>query len=293
MIISCPACATRYDLPDGAIPAVGRTVRCASCRNSWFQPGDGSAEAESAAVESGAVESGPAESTAESTARAPLVRSIPPLLPQPADEAGVTLVVPAATPPPVFERLPLVAPASTEPTGQIRPAPADAHADAYPDDSRSSFAYEAPFAPRRRRWKTWLLAVLAFVLLLAAIAAAAVWYGAPDWLPFGQSTFGRSALVKARPGLVLDFPRDRVERRTLADGTEFFGARGTITNTGASRRAVPPLLIVLRDRQRREVYRWEVISPKPQLGPGETMTIDEAVTDIPRSATEPEIGWAA
>lgn len=39
MILSCPACNTRYLLPDTAVTGVGRQVRCAACRHSWFQPG--------------------------------------------------------------------------------------------------------------------------------------------------------------------------------------------------------------------------------------------------------------
>ena len=39
MIIACPACATRYVVPDSAIGVDGRTVRCAKCRHSWFQDG--------------------------------------------------------------------------------------------------------------------------------------------------------------------------------------------------------------------------------------------------------------
>ncbi len=45
MILQCPACQARYLLPDQAIGATGRTVRCAKCAHSWFQAPSESAKA--------------------------------------------------------------------------------------------------------------------------------------------------------------------------------------------------------------------------------------------------------
>lgn len=42
MILSCPSCRARYAVPDSAIPAGGRKVRCVKCRFSWFQEADDS-----------------------------------------------------------------------------------------------------------------------------------------------------------------------------------------------------------------------------------------------------------
>lgn len=38
MILECTECHSRYLVPDTAIGAEGRTVRCANCKHSWYQP---------------------------------------------------------------------------------------------------------------------------------------------------------------------------------------------------------------------------------------------------------------
>ena len=157
-------------------------------------------------------------------------------------------------------------------------------------ESRSSFAHEPPFRPRRNPAKLWTAAAIAFALLVAALIGAVSVWGVPDWVP-PLSLGARPTFGAAEPDLVLEFPPERQDRRTLPNGTEFFGASGTVTNVGQETRKVPSILIVLRDARDRKVYEWVVRPPKSALAPGESVTINEAVTDVPRSAKVAEIGW--
>ncbi len=130
-----------------------------------------------------------------------------------------------------------------------------------------------------------MAAIVIAAISLGAVGAVA-WYGLPSWAPFANQTF-----ADGQADLRLDFPPNRLDRRTLPNGTEFFGANGKVTNVGKERRTVPPILIVLRDAQDRIVYSLEVISSKRQLNPGESVTINEMVLDVPRSAKQMEVGW--
>ena len=166
------------------------------------------------------------------------------------------------------------------PPAAAPPPSADDYSNAY-----SSFSHEPPFRPRRNPAKLWTMAAIAFAVLSLAVLGAVARYGLPQWLSLGPAT------VQTQPDLALSFPPNRQDRRTLPNGAEFFGVSGSIANVGKQRRAVPALLIVLRDAQNRVVYSWEVTSPKPVLAPGEVVPIVEAVTDIPKSAKVAEIGW--
>ena len=192
--------------------------------------------------------------------------------------------MPAAAPPPP----PSVEPVAQEPEPPFEeqpppPAVAPAYAD---EDDGSHFDHEPPFRRRRNPLRLWTYAAIVFALVVAALIVAVSYWGLPAWVPVSRPTF-----AAAQADLQLDFPADQQERRQLPDGTEYFGASGTITNIGSTARNVPPILIVLRDAQDRIVYSWEVYPPKRSLAPGESMTVNQAVTDVPRSAKIAEIGW--
>ena len=234
MILACPACDTRYAVPDSAIGAEGRTVRCARCRHSWFQEGseldletlekDGSAQAE---------------------------------------------------------------PTPRQPWHDVPPIASNDDRDSKPSSDRSQFSAEPPFKPRRNPLKMWGMAASLFAVLATGTIAAVSYAGLPDWVPVSRPTFALN-----EPDLVLEFPAEQQDRRTLPDGSEYFGVAGEIKNVGRETKAVPPVLIVLYDERNRKVYQWEIPPRRGRLQPGETMSINEAITDLPKAARFAEIGWS-
>lgn len=276
MIIACPACSTRYVVPDSAIGVEGRTVRCAKCRHSWFQSGADLPPREEAGA-------GAASAVAPAPAAPP-----PPPAPEPAPGRRAAPADPVA---PVVSEAAVAEPAVTDPVPPPEPPPLPratgrrAEADAFAEQA-SSFDHAPPFRRRRNPMKLWTAAGVAFALGVAALIGGVAWFGVPDWLPVARPTFGPT-----RPDLALSFPPERQDRRTLPNGTEYFGASGTVTNVGKDVREIPPILIVLRDADDKVVYTWDVNPPRDALRPGESVTINEAVTDVPKSAKVAEIGW--
>lgn|GEM_PF-1296274 len=149
------------------------------------------------------------------------------------------------------------------------------------------FEDEPVTRPRRNPLKLWTWAATIFALLAAGTIVAITTFGLPNWVPASASpTFAR-----ANPALRLDFPPERQERRQLPNGTEYFGVNGTITNVGEISERVPPILIVLRDEAEEVVFSWEIVPPQSSLAPGESVSVTEAVTDVPATARFADIGW--
>ncbi len=330
MIIACPACATRYVVPDNAIGIEGRTVRCAKCRNSWFQ--DGSADASlvgqgegqgpdqpsvgspsSSASATGSDGSRPGfddthldnrqGEAAEETSQEPVAQTAARYsggISASSDDTANSShsddnsrwggdpqdkdVSQDRDPIPDRDEADLGPPPEPDPI--IKPDPDTDDRPADSGDEYSHFESEPPFRPRTNPLKIWTGAALIFAALAISTVVAVSYYGLPEWVPVSRPTFGPN-----QPDLVLDFPKDQQETRTLPDGTEFFGTSGTITNVGTQSHDVPNLLIQLVDEDREPVHSWVVVPPKSRIAPGETITINEAAIDIPEAADEAWIGW--
>jgi len=303
MQIACPACHTRYTVPDTAIGAHGRTVRCAKCRHSWYQPGHDEVvedelagdEVANTSEQTAAAQAAKTESVAEPVAAREAVaetvggdwHASPPAPRGWADHSDAPDYADTQTPDPVGAS-PVEETVEPEPVIEDEPPARRTPAFAAPGAEPIDAEYEDLDRPAETsRWKRLLIICGILLVLAAALIYGAVrYFGAPAWLPVGQTTF-----APASEALVLDFPAEEQDRRELPNGRQLFAASGTITNTGSRTEHVPPVLVVLRDSQERIVYSWEMEPAQTELGPGESVKVSQMVTDVPRSARIVDIGW--
>ena len=291
MLLVCPSCRTRYAVSDNAVGVDGRQVRCANCKHSWFQ-----AAAVPAVTPAPAIVEPVDAHSAPPTEGTPPAQEVPPATP-----VGEPAPVPQSAPTTSVAASALDAERNNDAGAQepafptfaetraVQPEPATAYAEpSVPrggllDDApaQSHFAHEPPFKARRKPVKMWMIAAVAFAILVAAIGGAISYFGMPG---FSISS------AAAEPDLTIVL-NDNLELNEREDGTPYFIASGSIVNPTAVEQNVPEMLVTLKDASGRPVYSWKMKAKTRALGPGEKVDFSEARLDVPLAAKEISVGW--
>lgn len=288
MILTCPACDTKYVVKDDAVPPQGRQVRCAACKHSWHQDpelvlGEPVSEAD--------IDFGPPEPSSESVE--------PPLADVPAAELAEDEIAGEPQPElPQAENSPwgvvsedpatsTIATTDAAVASEVAMEEAPAVADEWraPDVTPAAQPAEEEFVgyspiveedtEPQRKWSRILV-----ILVLVAAAAAAFWFLAPpEW--------------KARAGIAqagvtpLQLMITTSDRQPLQSGNELVAISGRVINPTDREQNVPPIRAELRDKDtKRVVHRWTIAPPARVLAPGSSASFNSAEVDVPKGGDE-------
>lgn len=287
MILTCPACDTKYVVKDGAIPPEGRQVRCASCKHSWHQDTElvlaepateddidfgGPPPPSPEAVEEPAVEV-PAEAAADQGVAGepePAVEEESPwgaVSSEPFDPASADEVA--------MEEAPAIADEWREAAVEPGPVSYEPVPEAAADEEFVGYAPIADEEGPRRRWPL----ILSILVLIAAAAAAFWFFAPPEW--------------KARAGIAqagatpLQLMITTSDRQALQSGNELVAISGRVINPTDESQNVPPIRAELRDKQTKQlVHRWTIAPPARVLAPRSSASFNSAEVDVPKGGDE-------
>lgn len=287
MILTCPACSTRYVVKDGSVPAGGRKVRCASCKHSWHQDGDPAPVDAVAADAVGAPEPGISDAPGLSEASAepaPISGAPAPSVSAPSD---IEDTVDFSAEHDAAVEAGAIANGGASANGGTSEDGADEQQWVQPttalsdDDFRPYAAGDEDEPPRSR----WPLRVLALVVVIAALAAA-LWFLAPADLRQRVGIAGPQEtplLLQVRTS----------DRQTLASGNELFAVSGRVINPTDRTQTVPPLRAELRNNAGKLIYGWTIAPPARTLPAGASASFNSAEVNVPKGADQLTVSLGA
>ncbi|WP_372421610.1 zinc-ribbon domain-containing protein [Salinarimonas chemoclinalis] len=265
MLITCPSCASEYVIDPAHLRPTGRTVRCASCKATFFAEAE--PETDELIYDAPPQEALPAEpglgGQDDVDAAFAMAGGFDDRDPEEGDDAGAErdLVVDAQS-------------------RRTRPSAAAARTAL-----RERGAHLLGGLGRRLA-SAPVLALLAVALLVGAILAReSVVRAVPD-------TAGLYRIVGLEVNLRGVAIGEVVSRRFEENGERVLEVEGMLTNVAGGRRDVPPLAISLRDETHTALYSWTIEPPRGDLAPGETTPFRARLVAPPAEARQVLVRFA-
>lgn len=264
MPISCPNCATSYQVSPSDLGPTGRSVRCARCQQVWFatdpgepaevgpaQPPDVAAFAEAMADTPAAEpEAPPAPVPSEYEFR---LDTLPPLADPAPDDAD-----PAALPPPV------------------------AVAETVGEDIESVAARRAMRqAAQQRRWRQTRLSTAILALIAVNLGLIGWRTDVVRWMPQTASLYAAIGLPVNVRGLI--FTNVTTEKENH-DDVQVLVVKGAIVNESKHAVQIPRLRFAIHGEHGHEIYSWTALLDREVLAAGETLPFRSRLAAPPPEA---------
>jgi predicted Zn finger-like uncharacterized protein len=325
MIVSCPACATKYRLKPESLGTEGRKVRCQKCGEVWLQKGKETLEAKPAElVSAGESPEPPAPQAASAAAKSEASPQAP----------AAAAVKSADKPKPqVTEKAPDERPRDAKPQGKSVPEAAD-QARRVPaagggkaaksggssilsavgsgargrlgrlrEQSSDSAGGRAVAEQRKAKAKAeqareaphigsigWIV----FVVFAVAIVAL-LWAGRArivEALPSSGRLYALVGLEVGVPGEGFALQNVRSIRRVV-DGKPVLSIVGIIANTSNEGRDIPPLRGSLMDEDGQLLHSWTFEADDEHLDAGERTTFSTDTNNPPPEAVDFAVAFTA
>lgn len=274
MIVTCPSCATRYDLPDQVLGSDGRLVKCASCGVSWQAAG-------------------------ASPGKAPdLGAARPAQMREPDEIEGQPKPEPEAIPEPETRKIPKPAPKAVKaPEEDIPPPPPPPQLksiDVKQEAARlarasktASLAFERTKQERAQTLRGW--AILAGCLSVLAAPAVAFPKQVTSLFPGAAQIYAKAGVQVNTRGLEF---REINYKRELDEGVLVLAIDGKIANVSSDIVKVPALRIALLDDNKQELYSWTLHSEPEIIEPGAKAKFTSRLASPPSDASNLQVRFA-
>ena len=266
MLIACPNCTTSYMIDPASLGEVGRTVRCARCKTTWFASKPEMADAGTdddpnptiGVIRPDQKIQGEGNDTAGEEQTTEVTPS------EEAAQAPVTIT----DAPPIAPVEPAVAPEATTEADEVENFAA----------RRKRLMARRTKERRSSRWTALILVLFAFNVALVGARSEVV-----RFFPQTASLFAAVGLpVNLRH---LKFENMRISKETQ-EGLSALVIEGTIVSIASKATEVPRLRFAARDAAGQEVYTWNALPSRSILGPGEKLDFRSRFVSPPPNATD-------